>query len=234
MEPLRDNPFFDLPQYPVMLQLTGRSCVVIGGGVVATRKINNLLEYGAEVTVVSPTLTTSLWRLVQAGTITHLERHYTASDVQGALLVFAATDEEGINEGIATDANEAGALVNVAHAPECSDFTNPGVLRHGQVQISVSTGGASPTLTRRVLNKLSQLVDDRLSDLAGHLMDARHQAQLQFADTQTRHMLLRQFADACWTAWERDEPLPDWQQWQQAQTFDTPVSQEDNFEVKGI
>lgn len=202
-----------MPYYPMMLTLAGRRCVIVGGGNVAARKIRYLIASGAEVTVVSPTLTPELRRLVQEGNVVHLEREYACGDTEGALLVFALTDCAGVNERVAADARRDGALVNLTHAPELSDFANPGVLQQGAVQIAVSTGGASPTLTRLLMHKLSILMDEGLAELAEHLLQARHEAKSSFIDAKARHQVLRRYADQCWHAHELGEPLPVWSTW---------------------
>ncbi|WP_245595964.1 precorrin-2 dehydrogenase/sirohydrochlorin ferrochelatase family protein [Paenibacillus taiwanensis] len=203
----------DYPQYAIMLNVKHKRCVVVGGGQVATRKVKQLLESGAEVTVVSPTLTRTLWRFVQEGMISVEERGYVTADVKDAFLIFAATDDHEVNVMIAVDAKQERVMVNVAHAPELSDFTNPGVLRYGPVQINVSTGGASPTLTRHIVDKVDRIIDERLGLLAEHLYAARINVQQCRIDLPARHELLRQYGDACWQSWERKAPFPVWSEW---------------------
>ncbi|MCR8846234.1 bifunctional precorrin-2 dehydrogenase/sirohydrochlorin ferrochelatase [Paenibacillus sp. SC116] len=203
----------EYPQYAIMLNMKDKRSVVIGGGIVATRKVKQLLDSGAEVMVVSPTLTPALRRLLQEGTICVQLRDYERTDLQDAMLVFAATDDEEVNLQIAEDARVARALVNVAHAPQLSDFTNPGVLRYGPIQINVSTGGASPTLTRHIVDKVDRIIDDRLGILAERLLESRLAAQRTIADDTFRHELLRGFGDVCWKAWEQQQPFPEWDTW---------------------
>ncbi|BFH12370.1 bifunctional precorrin-2 dehydrogenase/sirohydrochlorin ferrochelatase [Paenibacillus melissococcoides] len=206
----RDEP---CPLYPMMLRLAGRRCVVIGGGSVAARKVSSLLASGAEVTVVSPRLTPELGRLAHEGRIACRERDYEPADVEGALLVFAATDRPAVNERVAEDARRAGALVNLAHDPEGSDFANPGSARKGMIQVAVYAGGASPTLTRRLTAKLAGQVDDGLADLAARLSSARRDTRARIEAPERRHELLRRYAGDCWQAYEQGKEAPAWDEW---------------------
>ena len=140
--------------YPVYLDLRGRSCVVIGGGTVATRKVESLLEAGARVTVVSPALTEPLAALAETHEIVHHARPYRTGDLTGAALVFAATDDEDVHATIASDAAAAGVLLNVVDRPPLCGFIVPAVVRRGPITIGISTGGASPALARRMRREL--------------------------------------------------------------------------------
>lgn len=207
----------DYPQYAIMLNIQSKPCTVIGGGLVATRKVRQLLECGADITVISPFMTDELVDLIKGQQIRYLARNYESGDVKDAQLVFAATDNPTINNLIAEECNALKVLVNIAHASERSDFTNPGVLRYGPVQINVSTGGASPTLTRHIVDKVNQIIDERIGALADTLLTARQAAQQRIADTEQRQEWLRRFSDDCWNAWERKLEFPDWSVWIQQQ-----------------
>jgi len=134
--------------YPINLKLAGRRCAVVGGGAVAERKVISLLAAGAAVSVFSPILTPELNRQHEAGCLLWLSRVYQADDLQGYFLVLCATDDAAINVKAAMEARSAGALVNVADAPELSDFYVPAQIAHGDLLITVSTGGGSPALSR--------------------------------------------------------------------------------------
>lgn len=212
-----DDRAANLPQYALMLNLEHKRVVVVGGGQVATRKIRQLLECGAEVIVVSPVISALLHEWIQEGSIHVRIKPYSQEDLEGASLVFAATDDPLVNQQVAVDAKAAGIFVNVAHAREASDFTNPAVLRYGHVQINVSTAGASPTLTRHIVERVDDIIDDRLERLADHLLQARQHAQQRIQETRTRQRLLREYGDACWKAWEEREPFPVWDEWYEQQ-----------------
>jgi precorrin-2 dehydrogenase / sirohydrochlorin ferrochelatase len=123
---------------------------VVGGGAVATRKARKLLQAGAEVAVVSPEV---LPELEGMGVETS-RRPYEYGDLEGADLAFAATDSREVNAAVAREARERGVRVNVADRPSEGDFAVPSTLRRGGLQVAVSTGGASPTLARRIRDEL--------------------------------------------------------------------------------
>lgn len=132
--------------YPLFMDVSGRRCVVVGGGGVASRKARGLLESGARVVVVSPEVTPEI-----DGMDVMVERRpYAPGDLAGSALAFAATDSREVNAAVAREAEEKGILVNVADRPAEGDFALPSVLRRGGLQVAVSTGGASPTLARRI------------------------------------------------------------------------------------
>lgn len=210
----------DYPQYAIMLNLAGKPCTVIGGGLVAARKVRQLLESGAEVTVVCPTLTEDLQHAARNKQILYEECNYDRARIIGAQLVFAATDDHAVNEQVAVDCHELGIMVNIAHAPAVSDFTNPGVLRYGPIQINVSTGGASPTLTRHIVDKVDHLIDDRLTLLTDQLQCARIEAKKAIANEKVRQKLLRSYGDDCWRAWEQQQSVPIWLEWLSGQSVE--------------
>ena len=136
--------------YPIFLNLDGKRCVVVGGGAVANRKARKLLQARAEVVAISPEVKPELESVA-----TEVRRRpYREGDLEGASLVFAATNRREINAAVTREARGRGIPVNVADEPSEGDFALPSVLRRGQLQVAVSTGGASPTLARRVRNEL--------------------------------------------------------------------------------
>jgi precorrin-2 dehydrogenase/sirohydrochlorin ferrochelatase len=138
--------------YPIFLNLSGRRCVIVGGGAVATRKIDKLLRAGAEVVVISSEVSPEL---AQMGAEIHL-RPYEYGDLEGAHLAFTATNSREVNATVAKEAKERGVPINVADRPSEGDFAVPSTLRRGRLQVAVSTGGASPTLARRIMDELEE------------------------------------------------------------------------------
>jgi siroheme synthase-like protein len=161
------------PYYPVCLDLRGRPCVVIGGGAVAARKVEGLLECGARVTVVAPALAPGLQALAEAGRIEARPRPYADGDLAGAALAIAATDERDVNARVAAEARARGVWLNAADDPERCDFILPAVIRRGDLQVAVSTGGRSPALARRVREDLERLLPAEYADLVPLLADVR-------------------------------------------------------------
>jgi len=141
--------------YPLNIDISGRRCLVVGGGTVAARKAAALLECNAVVRVVSPTICASLEALVTAGRLEWLARPFEDHDVAGAFLAFAATDDPEVQERVAVQACRQGVLLNSAERPELSDFLVPAAFRRGGLMIAVSTGGSSPGLAAQIRDRLA-------------------------------------------------------------------------------
>jgi precorrin-2 dehydrogenase / sirohydrochlorin ferrochelatase len=147
-----------VPDYfPAFLDLHGRRCLVVGGGTVAERKAVALLECGARVLLVSPTVTPALAALAAAGGIEHRARAFRRVDACGCTLVIAATGIATVDRAVAAAARAQRALVNVVDRPADCDVIMPSVLRRGELQIAVSTGGRSPALAREIRRSLEPL-----------------------------------------------------------------------------
>lgn len=160
--------------YPMCLDMAGRPCLVVGGGLVAERKVSGLLEVGARLTVVSPAVTAQLDDWAREGRIRLVRRAYQASDLAGQSLAFVATDDGVVNAEVARDARAAGVLINAADDPAHCDFILPAVLRRGELTVTVSTGGASPALSRMVRDELdAYLAREDYAALVSVTADAR-------------------------------------------------------------
>jgi len=145
-----------LRSYPVnLVGLADRRCVVVGGGEVAQRKVESLLEAGADrVAVISPRLTHKLKALLQAKRIEHHPRGYRQGDLEGAFVVIAATDDPDVNREVWQEAQERHLLVNVVDDPQHCNFFVPSVVRRGDLTISICTGGQDPALSARLRQEL--------------------------------------------------------------------------------
>lgn len=139
---------------PIFLAMTGRRCVVIGGGEIAARKVAQLLAAEAQVTVVSPRIVRELAVLAESAVITYRERKWECGDLRGFDLAFAATDDPIAHQEISKEARELGVMLNVADEPALCDFIAPAVVRRGDLQIAVSTSGASPAMASRIRRDL--------------------------------------------------------------------------------
>ena len=139
--------------YPIFLDLSGRRCVVVGGGEVANRKARKLLQARALVVVISPEIEAEL----ESVAIEIHRRPYREGDLEGAYLAFAATSSREVNAAVAREAKGRGVPVNVADKPSEGDFALPATLRRGRLQVAVSTGGASPTLARKIKDELEEV-----------------------------------------------------------------------------
>ncbi len=142
--------------YPICVDVRDRRCVVIGGGAVAQRKVTALLRYGARVRIISPALTAGLERLVSARRVTWAQRGYRHCDVQGARLIYAATDDRPTNRAVFRDANRHRVLVNVVDQPPLCSFIAPAQVQRGGLVLAVSTGGASPSLAQQIRRQLER------------------------------------------------------------------------------
>ncbi|MDO8578656.1 MAG: bifunctional precorrin-2 dehydrogenase/sirohydrochlorin ferrochelatase [Dehalococcoidales bacterium] len=139
--------------YPVFLDIDGKRCVVIGGGAVALRKVNTLLENGAKVEVISPELCPEL---AANRKISISRRAYQPGDLTGAFLAIVATDNSETNHQIALESRSRGVLVNVVDDAEYSDFILPSLVQRGDITIAVSTAGKSPALARKLRTRLEK------------------------------------------------------------------------------
>ena len=132
--------------YPVHLQLKGRGALVVGGGAVAARKVAGLRAAGATVRVVSPDVTPALAVLAEAGEIDWRHETYGTGALDGVFLVLACTDNGAVNAQVTRDAAERRLLVLCADDPDAGSFVSPTAIRRGDLLLTVSTGGSSPTL----------------------------------------------------------------------------------------
>lgn len=146
--------------YPVSLHITEKLCVVVGGGNVAERKVLSLLQARARVRIISPQLTEVLMEQTENISVDWRNRGYRNGDLDGALLVFAATDKTEVQQAVLRDAQKAGVLINVADAPEHCDFQVPALVRRENLHIAVSTNGASPALAAKIRRDLEKTYGD--------------------------------------------------------------------------
>jgi precorrin-2 dehydrogenase/sirohydrochlorin ferrochelatase len=161
--------------YPVYLDLSRKKCLVVGGGKVAERKVKSLLKCGAKVFVVSPVLTGWLEQSVSAGKVTAIRRNYTTTDLEDAFLVIGATDNHEINNKVAEECSERNILVNIVDQTAKCNFIVPAVIRQGALSISVSTGGNSPMLARRIREELEQSFGPEYQEFLDLLGNIREQ-----------------------------------------------------------
>jgi precorrin-2 dehydrogenase / sirohydrochlorin ferrochelatase len=159
--------------YPIFLDLSDRRCVVVGGGDVANRKARKLLQARARVVVISPEVGAEL----ESVAVEVNRRPYREGDLEGAYLAFAATDSREVNAAVALEAKERGIPVNVADRPSEGDFALPSTLRRGGLQVAVSTGGASPTLARKIKDELEEVFGPEWAGIVEELSRNRRGGQ---------------------------------------------------------
>jgi precorrin-2 dehydrogenase len=147
-----------MPLFPAFLKLAGRRCLVVGAGPIAEEKIQSLLRAGAQIQVVAPEATDRLQAWTRTKKIRWHAREFRASDLEGAFLVIAATRSPRLHAKIFREARRLGVLCNVVDDPAHCDFYYGAVVRRGELQIAISTGGHSPALAQRLRKKLEKQI----------------------------------------------------------------------------
>ncbi len=159
--------------YPIFVELRDRPCLVVGGGPEAQRKVEGLLGGEAKVTVVAPTLTKPLQKMLAGGEIDCIQREYQEGDIDDFHIVMVATDDGAVNNEISAEGRRKRIGVNAADdIPNC-DFILPAVIRRGAITIAASTGGASPALARRLREELEAYLTEEMPALADLLKEVR-------------------------------------------------------------
>lgn len=153
--------------------------MVIGGGKVALRKIKTLLECGADITVISPSLDPEITELVEAKGIDHISREYEPEDTKDAFMTIAATDVTETHLKIAEEARNQRTLVNISDSPEQSDFIVPSFFRRGDLILAVSTSGRSPALAKKIRTRLEQVFGEEYGLLLSMIKDIREEFKKQ-------------------------------------------------------
>jgi len=163
------------PYYPIFLDIENRTVVIIGGGNVCARKAETMMNYGARVTIVSPEFTDEIERWGKSGALQIRRKKYEDSDLDGANIVIASTDDQGVNEQIAADCRRRRIPVNVVDVTPLCEFIVPAIVDKGSVTLAVSTGGKSPALARTLKEELQRLVGPEyteVNDVLGTLRDS--------------------------------------------------------------
>lgn len=178
--------------YPIMLDIKGKKCKVIGGGRVAERKVTALLEYGALVTVISPMITDKLREYYNNEKLEFVSRKYGYGDLEESYLVYAATDDEDINEACSKECREKGILLNVVDKPEMCDFIVPANVKRGHLNISISTNGKSPMLSRRIRKRLEKIFTDEYEEYLEILGEIREVVKRDIHDIEKRREIFKE------------------------------------------
>lgn len=162
--------------YPVNLRLAGRRCLVVGGGTVAAQKVRGLVESGAVVHVVAPTIDA---RIREIPGVTVDERPYRAGEVEAYRLAIAATDDPAVDQAVYADGERLGVWVNSADDPSSCAFTLPARLRRGRLLVTFSTGGASPAMASWLRRRFEEEMGPEYEVLLGMLTEAREQIRAE-------------------------------------------------------
>jgi precorrin-2 dehydrogenase / sirohydrochlorin ferrochelatase len=176
----------DTPFYIACLRLTGRRCVVVGGGEVGLEKVEGLLASDGRVVLVAPDAVPQLEALAAEGSIEWLRREYEPGDLEGTFVVIAATGDTDVNIRVYEDAERRAMLVNVVDVPPLCNFILPAIVRTGPLAIAISTAGASPALAKRIKAEIAAAYGEPYARLAVLLNDARGWAKATLPTYQDR------------------------------------------------
>jgi precorrin-2 dehydrogenase/sirohydrochlorin ferrochelatase len=176
----------ETPVYVACLRLSGRRCLVVGGGQIGLEKVEGLLACGGEVTLIAPEAVGELASYAREGSIRWERRAYAPGDLEGAFMVIAATDDSEVNIGVYDDAERRAMLVNVVDVPPLCNFILPAIVRTGPLAIAISTQGASPALAKRMKREISESFGEPYARLAVILNEARGWAKATLPTYQDR------------------------------------------------
>ena len=163
----------DTPFYIACLKLSGRRCLVVGGGDIGLEKVEGLLACDAEVVLVAPDAVDELQALAGEGSIDWKRRTYEPGDLEGTFMVIACTNDTDVNIRVFDDAEQRAMLVNIVDVPPLCNFILPAIVRTGPLAIAISTAGASPALAKRMKREVSELFGEEYARLAIMLNEAR-------------------------------------------------------------
>lgn len=187
--------------YPLFMNLRGRPVLVVGGGSIAERKVQSLLEAEAEVTLVALEVTPALRALADSGSIQVLQRKFSESDLDGKLLVISATDDSAIQEQVASAARARNIPVNTVDQPRLCDFIVPAVVRRGDVVLAISTSGRSPALAAALRARLEGLITDDVARVAQILGEVRSEVHARFPDPARRKEVFERIVNSGILEW---------------------------------
>ena len=177
----------DTPFYIACLRLSGRRCVVVGGGEVGLEKVEGLLACDGDVTLIAPDAIEPLQELAREGSIRWEEREYAgAADLEGVFMVIAATADTEANIAVFEDAERRAMLVNVVDVPPLCNFILPAIIRTGPLAIAISTAGASPALAKRIRDEIADEYGEPYARLALLLNEVRGWAKATLPTYQDR------------------------------------------------
>src|SRR4051794_18583399 len=164
----------ETPFYIACLKLTGRRCVVVGGGEVGLEKVEGLLACDGRITLIAPSAVPELEELAREGSIEWERREYAgAEDLEGVFIAIAATDDTDANIRVYEDAERRAMLVNIVDVPPLCNFILPAIVRTGPLAIAISTAGASPALAKRIKREIADSFGEPYARLAELLNEVR-------------------------------------------------------------
>jgi uroporphyrin-III C-methyltransferase/precorrin-2 dehydrogenase/sirohydrochlorin ferrochelatase len=182
-----------LDRLPIFLRLTDKPCLVVGGGIVAERKVRLLLRSGASIAVLAPTVSEALQKQIDDGLITYFPQRYSSEFVRDYWLVIAATDEEALNHRIAADTDTAGRFCNVVDDNAASTFILPAIVDRSPVVIAIGTNGNAPVLAQQLKAQIEAWLPERIDELAAQAGRWRELVKKRFATLRERRRFWQRF-----------------------------------------
>jgi precorrin-2 dehydrogenase / sirohydrochlorin ferrochelatase len=176
----------ETPFYIACLKLSGRRCVVVGGGEIGLEKVEGLLACDGRVVLIAPEAVPELEELAAEGSIEWLRREYRPGDLEATFIAIAATDDTDTNIRVYDDAEKRAMLVNVVDVPPLCNFILPAIVRTGPLAIAISTAGASPALAKRIKREIVEQYGEPYALLAVLLNEARGWAKATLPTYQDR------------------------------------------------
>ncbi len=164
--------------------------MVIGGGVIAERKLVKLLDTGAEIKIVSPEITENITIMIKEDKIEWKKKLFSHEDILGAFLIVAATNSTAVNRQVFEACNDQ-QLITIVDDPIRSNFIVPSTLNRGKLTISVSTSGASPGFSKQIVSELASHYDESYENYLDFLADCRLKVQSEIADPTLRRKILK-------------------------------------------
>jgi precorrin-2 dehydrogenase / sirohydrochlorin ferrochelatase len=163
----------ETPFYIACLKLTGRRCVVVGGGEIGLEKVEGLLACDGRVVLIAPGAVPELEALAAEGSIEWIRREYRTGDLEATFIAIAATDDTDVNIRVYEDAERRAMLVNIVDVPPLCNFILPAIVRTGPLAIAISTAGASPALAKRIKREIAESFGEPYARLAVLLNEVR-------------------------------------------------------------
>ncbi|NLO20886.1 MAG: bifunctional precorrin-2 dehydrogenase/sirohydrochlorin ferrochelatase [Syntrophomonadaceae bacterium] len=178
--------------YPVYIDLNDRNCLIVGGGKVAERKIEQLLDYDCSIQVISLGIEDKIKYWAHQGLIQLYQREFTASDLEDVFMVFVATDNNQLNAELSKICRERGILVNAVDDPPHCDFYVPSILKRNSLVLAISTGGKSPAFARRLRRELEELITPAYGEFADILGEQRELIKERIEDIEVRKQIFEE------------------------------------------
>lgn len=181
--------------FPLFVDLERKKCIVVGGGEVASRKVEILLRFHAQLYIIAPEVSSSIEELGQQGKISISKKCFSPQDMEGAFLAIAATSSAEVNESVFREAQKRNIPVNVVDDPGKCTFLFPSVIQRGDLTIGISTAGTYPALTKKIRKIAEEVFTEEYSEILCLLGDFRAKVRKSPLHQRQRGKLLAQVVD---------------------------------------